>query len=61
MNTRLDKRIVPQIATYIGRDHFSIDALTTYKERGLALGRTTRTLPSRGRTLAVFGHGEDDK
>jgi hypothetical protein len=32
MITRLDEGVIPKIATYIGCDHFSIDAIAIYEE-----------------------------
>jgi hypothetical protein len=45
MSTRPDEGVIPKIATYIGCDHFSIDALAIYEELGLALATRT-TFPS---------------
>jgi hypothetical protein len=61
MSTRPDEGVVPNIATYINCDHFSIDAFATYEERGLAWVRIRRTPPSlrRGTLLAAICHVEN--
>jgi hypothetical protein len=41
MSTRPDEGVIPEIATYVGRDYFSIDSLATYEELGLAPGTST--------------------